>query len=88
LLSELLGSDAAKVLARHSLVQLLGMGPEELIRFGVAAESARLLGIVGQLANLYGRALPEAKSDIGIDDLVTGLRRVGIAVYSLADDNE
>jgi hypothetical protein len=87
LLTELLGSDAARDLAPYSLDQVLGMGPEELIRSGLAAESARLLRLVGRLAKFYARALTEAKSDLDIDDLVTDIRRVGIAVYYL-DDHE
>jgi hypothetical protein len=85
LLTELLGSDAAQDLAPHGFVQLLEMDPEELMQSGVAAESARLVGIVGRMARTYAREVVKSNGELDIGELVTALRRTGIAVFDLSD---
>lgn len=88
LLTELLGSGVAQQLAPRGLVGALEVDPEELIRSGGAAESARLLGIVGRLARAYADALMASLSEVGVDELVLDLRRTGLAVYDWIDADE
>jgi hypothetical protein len=88
LMTELLGSEIAQRLALHGLVRALEVDPEELVRSGGAAESARLLGIVDRLAKAYARALMDTASELEVNELVLDLRRTGFAVHDWVDADE
>jgi hypothetical protein len=88
LLTELLGSEIAQQLALHGLVRAHKVDTEESVRSGGAAESARLLAIVDRLAKADARALMDTASELEVNEMVSDLRRTGLAVHDLVDAGE